>query len=144
MKKIKILMVLFLAVTISGICQLKPEKEVADAVDQVIKGIVDADESLLKSITADELVYGHSSGNVQNKTQFIEEIISGKPLDYISARLDNQTIQLSVDVAVVRHIYSAETSNNGVPGQLKLGVMMVLQKQHGKWKLLARQAYKVQ
>jgi hypothetical protein len=123
-------------------CSL-PKSWVADAVDVFKKGIVDADRNLLESITTEELVYGHSSGKVQNKTEFVEEVVSGKPLDYISVETTDQTIKISGDVAVVRHIYSAETMSNGTPGKLKIGNMLIWQKQHGKWKLLARQAYKL-
>jgi hypothetical protein len=143
MKKSHYLIIIFLTISISSFCQSKQEKEVADAVDVFKKGIVDADRNLLESITTEELVYGHSSGKVQNKTEFVEEVVSGKPLDYISVETTDQTIKISGDVAVVRHIYSAETMSNGTPGKLKIGNMLIWQKQHGKWKLLARQAYKL-
>ncbi|MEI8115607.1 MAG: nuclear transport factor 2 family protein, partial [Bacteroidia bacterium] len=123
-------------------CQTKVEKEIAAAVETFKKGIVDSDKNLLNSIAAEELVYGHSNGKVQNKTEFIDEIISGKP-DYISVDTADQTIKVSGNTAIVRHIYSAETMNNGTAGHVKIGNMLIFQKQHGKWKLLARQAYKL-
>lgn len=143
MKKIAYLIILFLAISISAFCQSKQEKEVATAVELFKKGIVDADKDLLTSITANELVYGHSSGKVQNKTEFITEIINPQAMDYTSVDMTDQTIEISGQVAIVRHIYSAETINNGTVGHLKIGNMLIWQKQHGKWKLLARQAYKI-
>jgi len=120
------------------------EADVAAAVNQLMKGITDADENILKSITADELVYGHSSGKVQNKSEFIAEIVSGQPFRYMNIALSDQTIQMSGDAAVVRHIFTADTkSPDGTPGNLKLGIMQIWQLQNGKWKLLARQAYKL-
>jgi len=120
------------------------EADVAAAVNQLMKGIADADENILKSITADELVYGHSSGKVQNKSEFIAEIVSGQPFRYMNIALSDQTIQMSGDAAVVRHIFTADTkSPDGTPGNLKLGIMQIWQLQNGKWKLLARQAYKL-
>jgi ketosteroid isomerase-like protein len=142
MKKINALVVIFLALTISAYCQTKEEKEVTAAIEILKKGIIDADKNLLNTITSDDLVYGHSSGKVQNKAEFIEEIVSGKP-DYISIDMTDQTIRISGNTAIVRHIYSAETTNNGAPGHVKIGNMLIWQKQHGKWKLLARQAYKI-
>lgn len=143
MKKIAYLIILFLAISISAFCQSKQQKEVAAAVELFKKGIVDADKGLLNSITANELVYGHSSGKVQNKTEFITEIINPQAMDYTSVDMTDQTIEISGQVAIVRHIYSAETINNGTAGHLKIGNMLIWQKQHGKWKLLARQAYKI-
>ena len=143
MKKIIQLSILLVIVSISAFGQSKQEKELTDAIEIFKKGVVNADKNLLESITAAELVYGHSSGKVQNKAEFVAEIVSGQPLDYTSVDITEQTITFSGDVAVVRHIYSAETLSNGTPGKLKIGNMMIWQKQHGKWKLLARQAYKL-
>ena len=143
MKKYYYLLLIFIAFSITANSQPKEEKEVAAAVEIFRKGIVDADKTQLEFITADELVFGHSSGKVQNKSEFIAEIMSGKPLDYVSVDLTDQTIKLSGNVAIVRHIFSAETISNGTQGHLKIGNMLIWQKQHGKWKLLARQAYKI-
>ena len=120
------------------------EAGIVTVVDQLMKGIIDADENILNSVTANELVYGHSSGKVQNKSEFIAEIISGQPLDYLSIELFEQTIQMAGSVAIVRHIFTSETKDaNGEPGSLRIGNMLIWQLQNGKWKLLARQAYKI-
>ena len=142
MRKTNALIIIFLVLSISAYCQTKQEKEVATAIEIFKKGIVDADKDLLNTITAEELVYGHSSGKVQNKAEFIAEIVSKLPA-YLSVDMTDQTIKISGNAAIVRHIYSAETMNNGTPGRLKIGNMLIWQKQHGKWKLLARQAYKL-
>ncbi|MDB5119869.1 MAG: hypothetical protein JWN56_1087 [Sphingobacteriales bacterium] len=139
-----ILSILFTLVIISTVkAQSKGEKSLAAAVETFKLAVISADHNLLESITADQLVYGHSSGKVQNKMEFVEEIVSGKPLDYITIELSNQTMKFSGKTAVVRHIFSSEITNAGVPGNLKIGNMLIWQKQHGKWKLLARQAYKI-
>ena len=149
MKKI---IVLLLFPVLAGCCGNQPqqpatpssEADVATAVDLLMKGFVNADESILNLLTADELVYGHSSGKVQNKSEFIAEILSGEPLKYISIALLEQTIQMAGDAAVVRHIFTSETINtDGEPGSLRIGVMQIWQLQNGKWKLLARQAYRL-
>ena len=120
------------------------EADVVVAVEQLMKGIMAADESILKSITADELVYGHSSGKVQNKSEFIAEICSGLPLVYFNIKPLDQTIQISGDAAVVRHIFTAETKNaDGEPGSLRIGNVLIWQLQNGKLRLLARQAYRL-
>ncbi len=142
MKRINSLIIILLGLSTAAFCQTKEVKEVASAIEVFKKGVISADESLLKSITADELVYGHSSGKVQDRTEFIAEIVSKLPA-YLSIDMTDQTIRISANTAVVRHIYSAETMNNGTPGHVKIGNMMIWQKQHGKWKLLARQAYKL-
>ncbi len=119
------------------------EKAVIDVVETFKKAMIEADKNRFEMIIGEELVYGHSSGKVQNKTEFIEEIISGQPFRYTEISLSDQTIKIAGNTAVVRHVFSAKTLHNGVPGDLKIGNMLIWQKQSGKWKLLARQAYKL-
>jgi len=143
MKKYFFLIVFLFAVSLSSYGQTAAEKEVASAVESLMKGFIDADKTILDNLTAAELNYGHSAGKVQNKTEFIDEVVSGKPLDYLKIDLEGQTIKVTGKTAVVRHIFNAETSSNGTPGKLRIGIMQVWQKQKGKWKLIARQAYKL-
>jgi len=150
MKKI---IILLLMPVLAGCCGNKQssaipsqasEADVVTAVNQLAKGMITADRSILLSILSDELVYGHSSGKVQNKAEFIAEVLSGDPLKYLSIEPLEQTIQMADNVAVVRHIFTAETiSVDGEPGSLRIGNMLVFQLQNGKWTLLARQAYRL-
>jgi len=143
MKKYSFLLVFLFAISLSSHSQSAQERDVASAVEKLMKGIVDADKSILQEIAAEELVYGHSSGKVQNKSEFVDEVVVSKPLDFTKIDLVDQTIKVIGDAAVVRHILTAEITNNGVPGNLRIGNMLVWQKQKGKWKLIARQAYKL-
>ncbi|MDR2231536.1 MAG: nuclear transport factor 2 family protein [Tannerella sp.] len=149
----KIFILLIMTVMAVGCNQRQPAavsppqpsaSDVAAAVEQLFKGMTAADEIVLQSITADELVYGHSSGKVQNKSEFIAEVMSGQPLVYLRIEPLEQTIHLAGNVAVVRHILTADTKTpEGEPGNLRIGNMMVWQLQEGTWRLLARQAYKL-
>jgi hypothetical protein len=143
MKKSSLLL-LFMVLVISPSCsQSASEKDVASAVENLMKGFVDADKDLLDKMTAEELIYGHSSGKVQNKTEFIDEVISKQPLDYVKIYPEDQTIKVIGNAAVVRHILVAETLSNGTPGNLRIGNVLIWQNQKGKWKLIARQAYRL-
>ena len=120
------------------------EADVITAINKLVKGMIDADENILQSITAEELVYGHSGGKVQNKSEFIAEILSGEPLVYLTIDLLDQTIQLAGDAAVVRHIFTSQTRlTNGSPGSLRVGNTLVWKLQNGELKLLVRQAYRL-
>jgi len=143
MNKYFFIIVFLFSVSLSSYGQTAAEKEVAAAVETLMKGFIDADKTILDNLTAEELNYGHSAGKVQNKTEFIDEVVSGKPLDYLKIDLEGQTIKVTGKTAVVRHIFNAETSSNGTPGKLRIGIMQVWQKQKGNWKLVARQAYKL-
>ncbi|NMC39319.1 MAG: nuclear transport factor 2 family protein [Bacteroidales bacterium] len=119
------------------------EKEVLAALEQFKTGIINADRNILEDIFADKLVYGHSSGKVQNKSECIDEIVSLQPNDYLTIDMTEQTITISREIAIVRHIYSSEFTSNGTPGNLRIGNVLIWQKQEGKWKLIARQAYRL-
>ncbi len=110
-------------------------------VEQLRTAMIEADAVKLKELSAKELSYGHSGGHVENQAEFIEKIVSGRS-DFVTIELKDQTIQIVKDIAIVRHNLVGTTSNQGKPGAVDIGVMLIWQKQHGKWKLLARQAFK--
>ena len=123
--------------------QSADEKEVAARVDQLRLAMVNADGKVLRDIAADELSYGHSSGSVEGKDAFVENIANGKS-DFVSIDLLEQTISITGDAAIVRHKMVGQTNDNGKVGALKIGVLLVWQKQKGQWRLIARQATKIQ
>lgn len=116
-------------------------KQLEARVEQLRKAMVDGDAAQLKAVSATELNYGHSGGHVENQAEFIEKIVSGKS-DFVTIELKDQQIQIVKDIAIVRHNLVGTTNNQGKPGEVDIGVMLIWQKQHGEWKLLARQAFK--
>ena len=121
--------------------QSKEEKAVAAAVETLRKAMIDGDKQALETIAADQLSYGHSSGNVEDKKTFVTTLTSGKS-DFVTIDLTNQTITVSGETAIVRHKLDATTNDNGQPGTVSLSILTVWQKQKGKWVMLARQAVK--
>jgi ketosteroid isomerase-like protein len=121
--------------------QSADQKAVSDQVEKLRKAMIAADRAALEDLTSDSLSYGHSTGRIENKKEFIDNIISRKSV-FVSIDLTEQTISVSGSVAVVRHVLSATTNDSGKPGTTKLKVLLIWQKEKGKWKLLARQAVK--
>ncbi len=142
MKKLPLLFFVCLLITVNVFAQTKDEKDIITAVEFMRKAMIDGNRASLTKLAADELSYGHSSGVVQNKAEFVEAIASGKS-DFVTIDLTDQTIKISGNTAIVRHKLSAQTNDGGKPGSTVLGVMLIFQKQSGDWKLLARQAYKL-
>lgn len=126
----------------ASFAQTKEQKAVGAVVEKLRKAMVDADKPALESIAADSLSYGHSGGKVENKTEFVENIVSGKS-DFVSIDLSEQIITVAGNNAIVRHVLNAATNDAGKPGTVKLRVLLVWVKEKGQWKLLARQAVKV-
>ncbi len=121
--------------------QTNDEKEIADRVESLRKAMIAADKTSLSELTSEDLTYGHSIGLIENKAAFIDNLVTGKSV-FKTIALSDQTIKTTGDVATVRHHFVAETNNGNVPGKADLLVLLVWQKQNGKWKLLARQAVK--
>jgi ketosteroid isomerase-like protein len=141
--KVKILIVcLSFGLIAISYSQSPEETKVAQAVESLRKAMVDADATTLASLTSDVLSYGHSSGTLEDKTAYIDAITSKKN-DFKSIEQSNQTIKMKGDIAIVRHTFKAELLVNGTPVSPNIGVLQVWQKEKGKWKLIARQAYKI-
>ena len=123
--------------------QSSDEKAVAAAVEKLRKAMIAADKATLESLSSDDLSYGHSSGLVENKAQFVDQFVTGATVFLDNLTFANQTIRIAGDAAIVRHRLTSDTNNNKVPGKVDILILMVWQKQKGEWKLLARQAAKL-
>lgn len=135
-------MAIFINAIIATNAQSQPERKVAEAVESLKNAIINADKNLLESLVADKLSYGHSGGAVDDKKTFVEKIVSGQS-DFVTIDLSEQTISIAGNTAIVRHILKAKTNDGGKPGEVNLRILLVWQKQNGRWKLLARQAVKI-
>lgn len=140
-KQISVTFFLFVTM-ITAHAQTKSEAAVASAVEQLRKVMIDGNRVELEAIVSDKLSYGHSSGYVEDKAEFVDKIATGKS-DFVTIELKDQTISVSGKAAVVRHKLNATTNDNGKPGEVHLAILLVFQKENKQWKLLARQAVKV-
>ena len=140
MKKILLLGFVFLSLFAQS--QTKKEKQLVDAVEKLRIAMIDGNRTALESLVSDKLSYGHSSGLVENKTEFVNKIVNGLS-DFVTIDLSEQNMIVQQKTAIVRHILKAKTNDSGKPGEVNLRVMLVYQKENGSWKLLARQAVKI-
>ncbi|MGQ0738056.1 MAG: nuclear transport factor 2 family protein [Bacteroidota bacterium] len=141
MKKIILPALLFLPALFIH-AQSKQEKAVNVAVEKLRAAMINANKPELENLVTEKLSYGHSGGAVDDKKTFVEKIVSGQS-DFVSIDLTEQTISISGKAAIVRHILKAKTNDGGKPGDVYLRILLVWQKQAGKWKLLVRQAVRV-
>lgn len=140
--RVLILMLLIQFSVFSQKSNAKEETVVSNQVEILRKAMIDADGVKLKTLTSENLSYVHSNGNFQNQAEFIDGIVSGKS-DFVTIDFQNQTIAIQNDVAIVRHVLSAHTKDDGIDRDIKIGIMLVWQKQKNNWILIARQAYRL-
>jgi len=142
MKKILTLIVVVFMSVSSLSAQSKSEKQVEEAVETMRLAMISGDRNVLNNLASDQLTYGHSSGKIESKTDFVETLATKKS-DFKSITLSNQKIDVQGKTAVVRHILDGDTFDGGKPGKVHLGIVLVFAKDGSNWKLLARQAYKL-
>ena len=143
--KLKLLTILFtFTIFTFASAQTNSEKDaVTTAVENLRKAMLDADKTALENLTADELSYGHSGGKVEDKKTFIDAIVSKKN-EYKQIAITDQTIKpVGKNLAIVRHKMVVDVIDTGALKNISLGVLQIWQKQKGKWKLMARQAFKL-
>lgn len=122
--------------------QSKQEQELAKTLQLFHQAMIDADATLLNQLTADSLSYGHSGGNIENKTSFVDHLVSGQS-DFVTMEVTDQTISVVNNVGIIRFSLFANINDKGKPSTVKLKVLYVWIKEKKDWKLLARQAVKI-
>ncbi|WP_335967277.1 nuclear transport factor 2 family protein [Galbibacter sp. PAP.153] len=128
--------------TLLSISHKSAFKEVEEAVNELSSTLIAPNQDVLAQLTDQELTYGHSSGKIQNKSEFIDDLMHG-PFDFLSITLSKQSIHIDGNTAIVRHVFESKASNADKPVDVKIGVVLVYIYKNNQWKLLARQAYKV-
>ncbi|WP_158795990.1 nuclear transport factor 2 family protein [Pedobacter sp. L105] len=141
MKKLSIVLLILITGLLAN-AQSKDETNVASAVEKLRLAMISGNKADLESVLSDELTYGHSSGKIQTKEEFVKAI-STKESDFLDIQLTGQQIKVTGDIAVVNHTLTANTNDGGKPGTVRLGIVLVWKKIKGDWKLIGRRAFKV-
>jgi hypothetical protein len=116
--------------------------EVEEAVNKLTKLMVTPDSAALDKMVLNHLSYGHSSGKIQTKQEFLHSLLSGES-DFVDINLTDQSVIIQNKTALVRHTLNAKTNDKNVPGNVKLYILLIWSKEKSGWKLIGRQAVKV-
>jgi hypothetical protein len=115
---------------------------VAEALEAYRMALLVANKATLEALCMDQLSYGHSSGLVQTKAQFLADATSGRTLwNWIS--FEAQASRIVGDNAISRFLFLGENEAMGKVNSLKFNVVVVWHKFGGQWRMLLRQGYKV-
>lgn len=118
------------------------EAAVEKSVEALRKALLEKDKVRLEQLAADQLSYGHSSGKVESKAQFVDGVMTSKTI-VKSIAFPELNIAVVGNAAIARHLFEAEMETDGKPTNVKIGALQVWQKQDGSWRLLARQGFKL-
>jgi ketosteroid isomerase-like protein len=140
--KIRLSFLIVCLLSFSNIHAQSPSIEVETSIKNLYAAMISKDKSTLENLTAEELSFGHSTAVVENKSEFIQNVLSG-PTTFYKIDISNQLINPAGDIAIVRNISTINGSTKGQPLDIKIGVLMIWKKDKGVWKLLARQGFKL-
>src|SRR5215813_1391014 len=101
------------------------EVAVTDAIEVLRKGTLEADKAKLLQVTAEQFSNGVLTRKAVVKSLAFPEL----------------KVAVVGNNAIARHIYLAESEQDGKATTTRIGVLQVWQKQDGAWKLLARQGF---
>jgi hypothetical protein len=109
--------------------------------ERLRSAMVEPSDAELGALFHDDLSYGHSDGKIDTKASITASLLDGRS-DFTTIEISEQTVAQVDDVAMVRHVLTADTNDSGKPGHVRLKVLLVWVLQAGQWRLLARQAVK--
>lgn len=135
--------VLLLLLVLSGTARAEtPEEEVRAADARRITAVVDGDTAALSSLLAADLTYTHTTGQVENKEQFLAGISSGK-LDYQSIQPSEVQVRVygtAGDTAVMTGRAEMKVNAQGKDLAFAIRFTSVWVKGEGGWRMAAWQS----
>lgn len=141
MKKLTLLLAALLFSAAVSLAQTADETALKKAVEELRLLLISPDRQPLEKITSAQLSYGHSNGRIEDQQEFVAYMLSGVS-KFVTIELQDQTVDIAGSIGIVRHTLVAETNNLGEIVPIKIGVLLIWQKERNGWKLLARQAFK--
>ena len=118
------------------------EAAVAQSIETLRQGILEANKAKLDQVAATQISYGHSDGRVETKEQFINGVMNRKQTQK-SLAFPELKVFVVGDTAVARHIYLGESELDGKQTTTRIGALQLWQKQDTGWKLVARQGFRL-
>ncbi|MEW5975467.1 MAG: nuclear transport factor 2 family protein [Acidobacteriota bacterium] len=113
-------------------------EEVRQAEQKWVKAVTAKDRSALEKILAEDLVYTHSTGLVENRTQYLTALSSGQQ-KYTSIDYSDTVVRSYGSTAVVTTEVRMTGTTKGEPFDSRLRMIHVWFKNGSGWTLVAHQ-----
>ena len=135
-------LLVILAPTSTLFAQSKEEK-VWERVEALTKAVFETkDGNALNDLVSENVSYGHSGGNVEDKKTMVTNAVASKT-EYKNRNFERLSIQVNDKTAILRHNFRAISIVDGKESPLDLTILQVWKKEGGKWRLWARQAVRI-
>lgn len=110
------------------------------ALDSVrANALIQRDFTTLNSVLGNDLTYIHASGLIENKAEFLAQLMSNKRR-YISIQTSDASVRALSQVAIITARSEIRVVHEGQENDLSLRITEVYEKRAGKWQLIAYQS----
>jgi uncharacterized protein (TIGR02246 family) len=134
MKKL-LMSAMLLMLSLSASAQESTEQHILKLEDQWTEALVKADTAFLDRLYTDDIVYTHTNGSVNTKTQFLDSIKAGKA-KYIAVERSDVKVQAYGDTAIVTARAVIKVNTVTLPSRM----VHVFVRQNGEWRMAAYQS----
>lgn len=118
------------------------EDELRQAEKAWATAVTKKDYAALERILHDELIYAHSTGVIETKTQYVNRLRTGAQ-KYDSIEHEKITVKLHGDAAVTHSIVRMKGLSDKRPFDDRLMMIHLWVKRGGQWRLAAHQTTKL-
>ncbi len=118
--------------------------EVKKAAGELGEAVSRRDEAALRRLLADDYIFTHSTGEVEDKAQRIARIMEDKLPTVESASRNDVKFRVYGDAVVITSGSNQKSELNGVSREIKFRGIMVWVRHQGRWQLVAQQSTRVQ
>jgi ketosteroid isomerase-like protein len=135
---------LFIMTWFTGFSQSRKEQALIERTYLLSHTVFGSKDSMvLEDLFAKKASYGHSSGKVETRGEAVAAISKNRSV-YTDTAISNLTVMVNNDVAVVRHLFKAkENKPDGTVVPLNFTMLLLWVKEKGTWRLMGRQAVKL-
>ncbi len=116
------------------------EAALAAALESYRRGMLGADAALLDAVCLDEVAYGHTSGLLQTKAEFIASVTDGNTR-WTSLAFENVCHRFVGDNAVTHFVFVGQNVSGGQTNSLRFDTVLVWCRTPFGWRMLVRQGY---
>lgn len=127
--------VVLLLLSLSASAQESTEQTILKLEDQWTEALVKADTAFLERLYADDIVYTHTNGTVNNKAEFLGTLKAGKA-KYLAVDRSEGKVQVHGDAAIVTFRAVIKVNTVTLPSR----IIHVFVRQDGVWRMVAYQS----
>ena len=131
-----------LVFVVAALALSAPEEEIRAADQRWAAAVKRGDTAALELMYTDRLIYAHATGKVEDKSQYIERLKSGKQ-KYSDVTIESTKVVPYDDSEISHSIVRTIGTNDSGPFNDHVMMIHVWVKQRGQWRLAAHQTTKI-